>query len=278
MFLFVALPFLVGFVAVSIHAMSGPITLSQAILTSTLAVVVLGFLLVGLAVEGVVCLVMALPIAIPLTIGGGAVAYKLQARSEAPGHIAFLVVLGLAPFGSTLERALQPPAELFAVTTSVEIPGSPQRVWQAVLQPAHLAPPSHPLFRAGVAYPLASHIEGAGLTATRYCDFSTGKLVEPVLIWEKFQRLRFTVASNPLPMQEWTPYAKLHPPHLEGFLVSRQGEFRLEELPRGGTRLYATTWYQHNLWPAYYWRWWSDYIIHQVHGMVLENVRDRSLE
>ena len=78
-------------------------------------------------------------------------------------------------------------------------------------------------------------------------------------------------------MQEWTPYAQIHPPHLEGFLASRQGEFRLEPLSNGGTRLFATTWYQHHMWPAAYWRVWSDYTIHRVHDMVLANVRERAL-
>jgi len=234
-----------------------------------------GFLLVC-AIEGAVCLVMALPLAIPLAIAGGALAYAVERRS-AHGHAMFLLLVGLVPFGSTLEHALPAPADTFTVTTSIDIPASPERVWRTVLQPAKLAPPSHLLFRAGIAYPLASHIEGSGPTATRYCDFSTGKLVEPVLIWDEGRRLRFTVVSNPLPMQEWTPYAQIHPPHLEGFLASRQGEFRLEPLANGATRLFATTWYQHHMAPGGYWQLWSDYIIHGVHEMVLANIRDRAL-
>jgi len=176
-----------------------------------------------------------------------------------------------------VEHVIGLPADNYTVTTSLDIPASPRRVWEAVLQPARLASPSDLLFRAGVAYPLASHIEGTGLAATRYCDFSTGKLIEPVLVWDENHRLRFRVASNPLPMQEWTPYARLHPPHLDGFLVSRQGEFRLEPLANGGTRLTATTWYQDHLYPASYWKLWSDHIIHQVHRMVLANIRERAL-
>ncbi len=145
-----------------------------------------------------------------------------------------------------------------------------------MLQPATLAPPTQPLLRAGVGYPQASHIEGAGASATRYCDFSTGKLVEPVLIWDEPRELRFTVTKSPIPMQEWTPYAHLHPPHLDGFMVTRQGQFRLIPLPGGGTRLQATTWYQHHLWPEQYWRWWSDYIIHGIHQMVLTDIAQRS--
>jgi uncharacterized protein YndB with AHSA1/START domain len=204
-------------------------------------------------------------------------AYLVQRVPAVHNPATFLLLMGLTPFGGTLEHAFQPPAELFAVTTSLDIPAAPERVWRTVLQPAKLAAPSHPLFRAGIAYPLASHIEGTGSTATRYCDFSTGKLVEPVLIWKEGTQLRFTVRSNPLPMQEWTPYAQIHPPHLEGFLASRQGEFRLERLPNGCTRLFATTWYQHHMWPATYWRAWSDYTIHRAHDMVLANIRERAL-
>jgi hypothetical protein len=275
--LFITVPFLVGFVAVFVRSFGERVTEGKAFTTSLLSVLVLGCLLLAFAVEGAVCLVMALPIAVPLSICGGMLAYLVQRKPAAHHPATFLLLLGLTPFGGTLEHSFQPPAELFTVTTSLDIPAAPERVWKTVLQPAKLAAPMHPLFRAGIAYPLASHIEGSGSTATRYCDFSTGKLVEPVLIWKEGKQLRFTVRSNPLPMQEWTPYAQIHPPHLEGFLASRQGEFRLEQLPNGDTRLFATTWYQHHMWPATYWRAWSDYTIHRVHDMVLANIRERAL-
>jgi hypothetical protein len=274
--LFLLVPFFVGFLSVLVLEYLQRASLNAALGVSVLSVLLLGVLMIEFAMEGAICLVMALPIALPVAMLGGVIAHAIRHKPVAQSPITFLLLLAVVPSGSTLERALQPSAAVFAVSTSLNIPASRQRVWQTVLQPATLRPPSHLLFRAGVAYPLASHIEGAGPTATRYCDFSTGKLVEPVLIWDDQRRLRFTVASNPLPMQEWTPYAQMHPPHLDGFLVSRQGEFQLEPLPDGGTRLRATTWYQHHLLPARYWRWWSDYIIHQVHGMVLENIKDRS--
>ena len=274
--LFVIIPALVGFQATITLAYGQPITLGNALVVSMSAVLLLGVLLLLVAIEGAICLLMALPIAIPLAMLGGLAGYALRRKPAANNPVTFLLLIGLAPFGAPIEHALQPSPEVFAVSTSIDLPFAPERVWRTVLEPARLAPPAHPLFRAGVAYPLASHIEGAGLTATRYCDFSTGKLVEPVLIWYNLHRLRFRVASNPLPMQEWTPYARIHPPHLDGFLVSRQGEFQLEAMPNGGTRLKATTWYQHGLWPARYWKLWSDYIIHNVHAMVLENIRARS--
>ena len=111
----------------------------------------------------------------------------------------------------------------------------------------------------------------------RSCEFSTGSFIEKIDAWEPGKRMEFSVVAEADPMTEMTPYPAIHPPHLDGFLVSKQGEFRLTELPKGGTRLEATTWYQHHLAPAHYWRWWSDYIIHRVHEMVLGNIRERVL-
>jgi hypothetical protein len=274
--LFVLLPLLMGMQSAMMLGRGRRTTISQSLGAAALSVVFLGGLLVGVAFEGIICLAMAAPLAVPLALIGGLAGHALLRRPSVQQPLTFVLLAGITPFTPAVERMLQPPPDLFVVTTSVDLAESPDRVWQTIIEPASLAPPREALFRAGVGYPRASHIEGAGPNATRYCDFSTGKLVEPVLVWDQLHQLRFRVASNPLPMEEWTPYARIHPPHLDGFLVSKQGEFRLAALPNGGTRLYASTWYQHHLWPARYWRWWSDYIIHEVHGMVLENIRQRA--
>jgi hypothetical protein len=81
------------------------------------------------------------------------------------------------------------------------------------------------------------------------------------------------VTQNPDPMEEWTPYHHIHPPHLTGYLASKEGQFQLIPTSEGRTRLEGTTWYYHNLWPAGYWRVWSDYIIHRIHLRVLSHVK-----
>jgi hypothetical protein len=276
--LFIITPILVGFHSAFALGARGKITFGDAVIASMASIVLLGCALVAFALEGAICLLMALPIAVPLAILGAVLGYGLRKHASAHQPTVLLLFIGLTPFGATVEHQFAPRVDMLQVTTSIDMPATPQQVWRTILQPARMAAPSQILFRAGIAYPLASHIEGTGFSAIRYCDFSTGKLVEPVLIWDQGRQLRFSVRSNPLPMQEWTPYARLHPPHLDGFLVSRQGEFRLEALPHGWTRLTATTWDQDHLSPALYWKLWSDYIIHQVHKMVLENVRERAIK
>jgi hypothetical protein len=109
--------------------------------------------------------------------------------------------------------------------------------------------------------------------AVRYCVFSTGAFVEPITLWEPGRRLAFDVASSPVPLRELTPFPNVSPPHRDGFLQSRRGEFRLVALPDGRTRLEGSTWYTLRMGPEGYWQMFGDYIIHQVHLRVLEHIR-----
>jgi hypothetical protein len=235
----------------------------------------MGGLLVAIAVDGVICVAMAAPLAIPLAALGGVLGYLATKDSRAHSPTTFLLLFGLVPFSASLEHAIAPPADVFEITTSIDLAASPEQVWRAIIEPGQPTPPSNWLFRAGVGYPLSNHLEGTGPTATRYCEFSTGRLVEPVILWKENSELRFRVAVNPPPMRELSPYGDIHPPHLDGFLIARQGQFKLMRLENGGTHLEARSWYQHHLWPAGYWRIWSDYLIHRIHVMVLNDIRDR---
>jgi len=136
-----------------------------------------------------------------------------------------------------------------------------------------LPEPREWFFRAGLAYPSRARILGTGPGAVRYCEFSTGPFVEPIEVWDEPRLLRFRVTESPAPMHELSLYRDLQPKHLHGYLVSKQGEFRLTPLPGNRTLLEGTTWYQHGLWPAQYWTWWSDAIIHRIHLRVLSHIR-----
>lgn len=113
---------------------------------------------------------------------------------------------------------------------------------------------------------------GRGFGAIRRCRFSTGDFVEPITVWDARRRLAFSVSAQPPPMKELSPWGDVQPPHLDGFLRSRRGEFRVERLPGGRTRLVGTTWYENRMWPAAYWRGWSDALIHRIHTRVLRHV------
>lgn len=274
--LFVGLPFCVGLIAAVLYGHRNVRGLAGCIQVSvgTLFVAAMGLLVAG--AEGIICLLMATPIWLGCGILGGWVGYLVQMHSRDRRELAVVVialVLGV-PVLMGAEAAILPEAPMLCVTSEVEIDASPSEVWKRVVCFPELGEPDHWLFKAGVAYPIGARIVGTGPGARRYCDFSTGSFVEPIDIWNEPEHLHFGVSESPPPMREWTFYESIHPPHLEGFLNSRAGEFVLTNLPDGGTRLSGTTWYQHNMWPASYWKLWSDYSIHQIHLRVLNHVRE----
>jgi len=274
--LFVALPFTMGFAAALIYGLQQPRSFGGCVGVACISTALLGLALLALAIEGAFCLVMAMPIALPLAAIGGSFGYLVQRRRWLQeGTPAFLsVLLIFVPGVQWMEHAAAPVPSVYVVRSTIDIQAPPEKVWKQVVAFTEIPPPRELMFRAGIAYPIRAEILGSGAGAERHCVFSTGAFVEPIEVWDEPRRLKFSVTSNPAPMEEWTPYSHIEPPHLHGFLVSNGGQFLLTALPNGGTRLEGTTWYRHSLWPAAYWKLWSDAIIHQIHLRVLRHIRD----
>ena len=57
----------------------------------------------------------------------------------------------------------------------------------------------------GITYP--THAEGVG--AIRKCNFTTGRFLEPITIWDEPNLLEFSVLDQPPPMVEWSIYNNL---------------------------------------------------------------------
>ena len=66
----------------------------------------------------------------------------------------------------------------------------------------------------------------------------------------------------------------INAPHLHHYFVSKQGQFKLTKLENGKTLLEGTTWYYHDIRPVFYWRLWSEYIIHKIHLRVLTHIKE----
>ncbi len=272
--LFVATPFMLGLFASLLYGWRQSMSIGKAVQVALMANAVTGLLLLALAVEGALCLAMASPIAAVLGTLGGLVGYRVIATAHPDQAPPMLSVALLAmPMLMMGEHLTKPEPPLLRVTSAIIVDAPPERVWQHVVTFGDLPPPTDWMFHTGMAYPLRAEIEGRGVGAIRYCQFSTGPFVEPITVWDEPRLLRFSVTANPPSMEEWSPYRHIHPPHIDGFLVSRQGQFRLEPMADGKTLLEGTTWYHHNLWPVTYWQLWSDFIIHKIHLRVLRHVK-----
>lgn len=273
--LFFVAPVAMGVVASYLHNRHFPRGVKETAALALVAVMVSGGLLLLFAVEGVFCLAMAAPFAFFFALLGALLGRALALFTRGQGGGPLLVSLLALPFLTAAEGHLVEPG-LLEVTTSVEIAAPPEVVWPNVIAFSPLDPPSEWFFLAGIAYPTGATIDGRGVGAVRRCDFSTGPFIEPITTWDEPRRLAFDVASMPPSMQEWSPYQALHPPHLEGYLVSRRGEFRLIPLEGGRTRLEGSTFYTLALGPEAYWRVWAEWLLHSIHRRVLVHIARRA--
>lgn len=241
---------------------------------AALGVTLCGGLLLIFALEGVLCLGMAAVIAFPVALLGAALGNALaRQRRERKSAQALVLAVPLLAWGQldgAGEVAERP------VVTSIEIDAPPEQVWPHVVGFSELPPPSHWLLKIGIAAPLRARIVGSGVGAVRYCEFTTGAFVEPITHWEPPRRLAFDVIEQPPTMKEWSPYEIVHAPHLVGSLRSRRGEFLLQPLPGGRTRVSGTTWYTLSMAPEFYWQHWSDEVIHVIHRRVLRHIKKLS--
>jgi uncharacterized membrane protein YhaH (DUF805 family) len=274
--LFAAIPFAQGAIAAYAYALHGPRTLGMSVLIALLSIAVTALALLALALEGLMCIVMATPIAAAFATIGAIFAYSIGRRPLRSNAAVVLVCVLLAPTIMGAETISSRVAPTYMVTTSIDIAAPPDVVWRNVISFPDLPAPTELPFRVGIAYPIRAKIVGRGVGAVRYCEFSTGDFVEPITAWDPNHKLAFSVLRSAEPMREASPYGHIDTPHLHNYMVSRHGQFVLEALPNGGTRLIGTTWYQHHLWPAAYWRLWSDAIVHDIHYRVLKHIKTLS--
>jgi hypothetical protein len=272
---FILLPLFIGFGTATIYGYGSKesISFGSFLKLGLLTLLIYATGLLVFSMEGLICILMSAPIAIPLSLTGSLLGYWVVIKLPGKAPTIMLILIGSIPLISFIEK--NTPPELNAVVSSIEINADPQTVWKNVIEFPQLDEPTELLFQTGIAYPIDAKIEGSGVGAIRHCNFTTGSFVEPITVWDAPRLLKFDVLEQPAPMKELS-FWDVDAPHLHDYFVSKCGQFKLTALPNGHTLLEGTTWYYHNIRPAIYWRPWSNYIIHEIHGRVLRHIKVNS--
>jgi uncharacterized membrane protein YhaH (DUF805 family) len=220
------------------------------------AVVVAGALLLGgmaliaAALEGVVCIVMAAPLAMLAAVVGGlvghaiAVCWKRPPRQVLPG-------IALLPLIFAAEAALPAGVGLDTQAT-IEIGAPPEAVWQILLDTDLSHDPVTLPFRLGIAYPLRGKVLGEGTGALRVGEFTTGSVLELVTEWIPNRKLAFIMLNEVPAMRELSPYAHVHAPHVVGYFSTTNTSFELARRA-SGTEVIERTSHELKLQPVLYW-------------------------
>lgn len=277
--LFIALPFAMGMAPAYLYGKDYPRPFKECAMVSLSAVTLFGIAIFFYAWEGAICLLMAAPIGYAIAMIGCWLGWSIQRRPLPlrEQKLILSLILLVVPIVMGAEYAEKPQSPLCAVTTRIIVPAPPEKVWPNIIAFPQLKPPDEPIFYSGIAYPVGATIEGKGAGAVRKCRFSTGAFIEPITVWHEPHLLRFSVVAQPAPMREFSWRHEIQPAHLHGYLNIHGGQFELLPVvqPDGSvyTEICGTTWYQNQMFPATYWRWWTDYIMHEIHSRVLRHIK-----
>jgi uncharacterized membrane protein YhaH (DUF805 family) len=271
--LFYTTPFILGLCIGYISNRSREISFSQTASYTVFGIICSGCVILLFALEGIICMAMALPIVLIASLMGSFVGRFLVMHRHFRKHAMYSVAF-LPLFAFIESNTVEP--EVFEVITGIQINASPETVWENVIGFSEIKDAPGFILSSGIAYPLRARIEGSGVGAIRYCEFTTGPFVEPITAWEPAKRLAFDVKEHPPAMQEWSPYRDISPPHLDGYFKSQRGEFRLSRNPDGTTYLEGSTWYSLKIYPHIYWKLLTHSLLHHIHTRVLTQVKNLS--
>ena len=277
--LFVLMPMLVGLTTTYIVATTGGHRFLPSAAHAGMALALVGATMFLGGAEGGACLGMALLILlVPLLIGcliGYGISQWKKNNKKTPPYVWLLVVL-LPPTAAD-EVLHRDHATRVSYSTSVDIAASPAVVWSEIEHIGTLPPATDWLSKLGLACPETAEIKGRRVGGERVCTLSTGVMRETITAWQPGRRLAFNALETPPTMKELNPFGDPHPAHLQPkYFRIVSGEFLLEPLANGGTRLTRVTTYEHRLRPAFYWTLWSNLAASYAHQRVLGVVKGRA--
>jgi hypothetical protein len=263
--LFIGGPFALGMISVLLFGFSRPQPFGACIRLGLTAAALTGLALLALALEGVICLIMATPIVFFLTFFGALVGYVIQARpwlsDETVGVM--LAVLGALP-GLMAAETVKPEEQLSfsdrveTVVTTVVLEASLEQVWDALLVTDDVSADKPLLLQIGPPIPKRCTLEGTGVGATRTCHFDLGIVEERVTGWDPPFGLHMQIVRVTLPGRHWLRFERT--------------SFVIEGLAPNKARVTRATTISSKLRPAWYWRFFERMGIEAEHEYVFESL------
>ena len=166
------------------------------------ACLLVGVIPLFFAWEAIICVVMALPIFLPLTTVGAVAAWLITRRSGSQlSHQSPALLLVLLPYlTSPIEAQFTAPDSVHVVHNSVVVDATPAAVWRQIIRvPAIGKEEQHfsPLHLLGLPKPVEATLSREGVGAVRHASFERGLLfVETVDEWQDQQSIGFSIVRD----------------------------------------------------------------------------------
>ncbi len=240
------------------------------------------FLLGALALvwEGIVCIVIWLPLVLILSTIGGVAAGLLRLLWLGPGSkIQCVTVAALLPFAAApLENLRSAASEIRTVRTHIDIHGDRAAVWAQIRSVSKIAPSENDFSLShllGFPLPLEAKLEGVGVGAVRHATFEGGVLfVETVTEWEEDRALGFSIKADTknIPPTTFDEHVTIGGPYFDVL----DGRYEIEELGTGWVRLHLSSRQRLSIHFNFYSHLWTEWLMADLQNHILRIVRRRA--
>ena len=254
---FVFLPFALGYI------LGGSTIKSISLWGLFFSVAIFFMLLFAGNLEGMVCLLMAMPLVIAAVALGAFVKY-LRRRNQDAEDKENLLKSSILPFClflafGFLETALTKHDQFVVeVKSAITLPYSTFEVFDAIKSVDTLDAEKPFLMKLDLPVPLKCILEKEAVGGLRTCYFEGGQIVEKITAIEKGKILKMDVIDYQLTGRKWL-----------GF---KEAIYLFDELENGQSQMTRITTYTSALYPRFYWQPLERIGIEQEHEYVFRNL------
>lgn len=268
------LPAVIGMVHVWVRSREKPIAYSQAILEPALPITLCLVVSMLIGWEGTICLIMAIPVMLPLAmLGGLAMRIVLNAKNRNLVFAAFT----LMPLPLSMAEQLVPlPQELQVVRNSIVIAAPAEVIWRKIVRVEKITESQQsPFFTMGFPKPVEALLNRDGVGATRLATFERGlQFIETVTQWKANEKLAFTIKADP----KMTPLTTLDEHVTVGgaFFDVLSGTYEIRRLNNNECELILYSDHRISTHYNFYARLWSRYLMSEIQSNILEVIKARA--
>ncbi|MEO1261121.1 MAG: polyketide cyclase [Bacteroidota bacterium] len=224
-------------------------------------IVFFGFLLAG-ALEGLICVLMALPIFVIMIVIGYFVQKKFfgykKEISDTDKILHCFMPLAILLLLNPVEQMVLPETKIITIQNSKVLNYDAEIVFDEVKSMDKLDASKPLLMYLGLPSPYRCVLEADTIGAKRHCLFSNGKIIAEITAYEKGKLLEMDVIDYTLTGRDWFQFV--------------DATYIFEEL-NGQTKITRTSSYQSVLHPRFYWEPLEKLGIEQEHEFVLESLK-----
>jgi len=231
----------------------------------TMGIVTFLVFLVTSSLEGIICVLMSLPLAIPLILLGVAIRGYLEdqgilkPKDDFVAFITPLIFIFIA--GSVEKHYFTNVPKLDKVETERIYPFPPEQVFDAVKSMDTVVARKQLLMYLDLPIPRKCVLDSAEIGGIRTCYFSGGTITEKITEIEKGKVLRMDVISFNLMVSKWL-----------GF---QEAIYYFESVDGNSCRMTRITTYTSALSPRFYWRPLEKVGIKEEHEYVFDGVQHK---